>query len=85
LSLYLSLQSPKDKNFVIKFKFGIISKSGEIVNAMSAENAADIFNQGRGWLKFVSHEELFNAELLPDNKLTIVCEVILKFYRLIHT
>ena len=62
--------------------FTLVDKHGSKVNNTS-KSAKHIFekkdNLGRGYGKFKSHEELLNlANVLPDDTITIMCEITIK-------
>lgn len=76
--LLLNLESPATKNFTVKCKFGIVNKSGKFSKVEQMEGSRDEFEEScYGFSPFISHKELFakSAELIPNDKLTIMCEV----------
>lgn len=77
ISLFLSSKTVSNiGNFLMRYKFGIASKSRGIMNAIEFENEKFGDGKGYGYSSFITHDGLFNnAYLLPDNKLTIMCEV----------
>ena len=80
LSLHLQLVSCNEKEVWAKFKFGILNAKGEETKAMESKRAFK-FMQGKDWgfKKFIRRNFLLdeNNGLLPDDNLTIFCEVTL--------
>ncbi|KAG9508484.1 Protein roadkill, partial [Fragariocoptes setiger] len=83
LSLYLLLSSisskqEREKEVKAKFKFSILNAKREEVKIMESQRAYK-FVQGKDWgfKKFVKRDFLLDESngLLPDDKLTIYCEV----------
>ncbi|XP_053435359.1 speckle-type POZ protein-like [Nycticebus coucang] len=78
LSLYLLLVSRPKREVQARFKFSIIDAKGEENKAMESQQAYR-FVQGKDWgfKKFIRRDFLLNEAhgLLPDDKLTLFCEV----------
>eukprot|EP00118_Oscarella_pearsei_P019495 m.207774 g.207774 ORF g.207774 m.207774 type:complete len:383 (+) comp39697_c1_seq21:124-1272(+) len=78
LSLYLLLVSCSKTECRAKFKFSILNNKGEERKAMESQRAYR-FVQGKDWgfKKFIRRDFLIaeNNGLLPEDKLTIHCEV----------
>nr|XP_029501199.1 speckle-type POZ protein A-like [Oncorhynchus nerka] len=82
LSLYLLLVSCPKSEVRAKFKFSILNAKGEETKAMESQRAYR-FVQGKDWgfKKFIRRDFLLDEAngLLPDDKLTLFCEVGHKF------
>lgn len=82
LSLYLLLVSCNKSEVRAKFKFSILNAKREETKAMESQRAYR-FVQGKDWgfKKFIRRDFLLDEAngLLPDDKLTIFCEVNVKF------
>ncbi|KPP69853.1 hypothetical protein Z043_111360, partial [Scleropages formosus] len=80
LSLYLLLVSCPKAEVRAKFKFSILNAKGEETKAMESQRAYR-FVQGKDWgfKKFIRRDFLLDEAngLLPDDKLTLFCEMIL--------
>uniref|UniRef100_A0A0A9XWF0 Protein roadkill n=1 Tax=Lygus hesperus TaxID=30085 RepID=A0A0A9XWF0_LYGHE len=80
LSLYLLLVSCNKSEVRAKFKFSILNAKREETKAMESQRAYR-FVQGKDWgfKKFIRRDFLLDEAngLLPDDKLTIFCEVFL--------
>ncbi|XP_061413326.1 speckle-type POZ protein isoform X2 [Lethenteron reissneri] len=78
LSLYLLLVSCPKSEVRAKFKFSILNAKGEETKAMESQRAYR-FVQGKDWgfKKFIRRDFLLDESngLLPDDKLTLFCEV----------
>lgn len=78
LSLYLLLVSCNKNEVRAKFKFSILNAKREETKAMESQRAYR-FVQGKDWgfKKFIRRDFLLDEAngLLPDDKLTIFCEV----------
>uniref|UniRef100_A0A8C4WYP3 Speckle type BTB/POZ protein like n=1 Tax=Eptatretus burgeri TaxID=7764 RepID=A0A8C4WYP3_EPTBU len=78
LSLYLLLVSCPKSEVRAKFKFSILNAKGEETKAMESQRAYR-FVQGKDWgfKKFIRRDFLLDDAngLLPDDKLTLFCEV----------
>jgi speckle-type POZ protein len=78
LSLYLLLVSCNKSEVRAKFKFSILNMKREETKAMESQRAYR-FVQGKDWgfKKFIRRDFLMDESngLLPDDKLTIFCEV----------
>lgn len=78
LSLYLLLVSCNKSEVRAKFKFSILNAKREETKAMESQRAYR-FVQGKDWgfKKFIRRDFLLDEAngLLPDDKLTIFCEV----------
>jgi hypothetical protein len=78
LSLYLLLVSCNKTEIRAKFKFSILNYKNEETKAMESQRAYK-FVQGKDWgfKKFIRRDFLLeeNNGLLPDDKLTLFCEV----------
>ncbi|CAM9847680.1 speckle-type POZ protein-like [Petromyzon marinus] len=78
LSLYLLLVSCPKSEVRAKFKFSILNAKGEETKAMESQRAYR-FVQGKDWgfKKFIRRDFLLDEAngLLPDDKLTLFCEV----------
>lgn len=78
LSLYLLLVSCNKSEVRAKFKFSILNNKREETKAMESQRAYR-FVQGKDWgfKKFIRRDFLMDESngLLPDDKLTIFCEV----------
>lgn len=78
LSLYLLLVSCNKSEVRAKFKFSILNAKREETKAMESQRAYR-FVQGKDWgfKKFIRRDFLMDETngLLPDDKLTIFCEV----------
>lgn len=78
LSLYLLLISGSRNEVRAKFKFSILNNKGEERKAMESQRAYR-FVQGKDWgfKKFIRRDFLMDEAngLLPDDKLTLFCEV----------
>ncbi|XP_008546874.1 speckle-type POZ protein isoform X2 [Microplitis demolitor] len=78
LSLYLLLVSCNKSEVRAKFKFSILNAKKEETKAMESQRAYR-FVQGKDWgfKKFIRRDFLLDEAngLLPDDKLTIFCEV----------
>lgn len=78
LSLYLLLVSCNKNEVRAKFKFSILNAKREETKAMESQRAYR-FVQGKDWgfKKFIRRDFLMDEAngLLPDDKLTIFCEV----------
>lgn len=78
LSLYLLLVSCNKSEVRAKFKFSILNTKREETKAMESQRAYR-FVQGKDWgfKKFIRRDFLMDDSngLLPDDKLTIFCEV----------
>lgn len=83
LSLYLLLVSCNKSEVRAKFKFSILNAKREETKAMESQRAYR-FVQGKDWgfKKFIRRDFLLDEAngLLPDDKLTIFCEVILPVF-----
>lgn len=83
LSLYLLLVSCNKSEVRAKFKFSILNAKREETKAMESQRAYR-FVQGKDWgfKKFIRRDFLLDEAngLLPDDKLTIFCEVSAKLY-----
>lgn len=82
LSLYLLLVSCNKNEVRAKFKFSILNAKREETKAMESQRAYR-FVQGKDWgfKKFIRRDFLLDEAngLLPDDKLTIFCEVSWQF------
>lgn len=82
LSLYLLLVSCNKSEVRAKFKFSILNAKREETKAMESQRAYR-FVQGKDWgfKKFIRRDFLLDEAngLLPDDKLTIFCEVSIYF------
>ncbi|XP_015421621.1 PREDICTED: speckle-type POZ protein A-like [Myotis davidii] len=78
LSLYLILLSCPKSELWAKFKFSILNSKGEVTKAVKSQGAYR-FVQGKDWgfKKCVRRDVLLDEDnsLLPDDKLTLLCEV----------
>uniref|UniRef100_G1QB14 Speckle type BTB/POZ protein n=1 Tax=Myotis lucifugus TaxID=59463 RepID=G1QB14_MYOLU len=78
LSLYLFLVSSPKHTFWAKFKFSILNDKGEVTKAVKSKGAYR-FVQGKDWgfKKFIRRDVFLDEDssLLPDDKLTLLCEV----------
>ena len=78
LSLYLLLVSCNKSEVRAKFKFSILNAKREETKAMESQRAYR-FVQGKDWgfKKFIRRDFLLDESngLLPDDKLTLFCEV----------
>ena len=78
LSLYLLLVSCNKSEVRAKFKFSILNAKREETKAMESQRAYR-FVQGKDWgfKKFIRRDFLLDEQngLLPDDKLTLFCEV----------
>lgn len=78
LSLYLLLVSCNKSEVRAKFKFSILNAKREETKAMESQRAYR-FVQGKDWgfKKFIRRDFLLDEAngLLPEDKLTIFCEV----------
>lgn len=89
LSLYLLLVSCNKSEVRAKFKFSILNAKREETKAMESQRAYR-FVQGKDWgfKKFIRRDFLLDEAngLLPEDKLTIFCEVrnIILFYILLR-
>lgn len=83
LSLYLLLVSCNKSEVRAKFKFSILNAKREETKAMESQRAYR-FVQGKDWgfKKFIRRDFLLDDAngLLPDDKLTIFCEVCSLFF-----
>lgn len=81
LSLYLLLVSCNKSEVRAKFKFSILNAKREETKAMESQRAYR-FVQGKDWgfKKFIRRDFLLDEAngLLPEDKLTIFCEVSVK-------
>lgn len=77
VGLFLTLEFANRKDFTAKYRFGIISSSGQISNMAEREREAKEFRTSSGFSKFISHNALFELAnyWLPNHELTIMCEV----------
>lgn len=82
LSLYLLLVSCNKSEVRAKFKFSILNAKREETKAMESQRAYR-FVQGKDWgfKKFIRRDFLLDEAngLLPEDKLTIFCEVSVDF------
>lgn len=82
LSLYLLLVSCNKSEVRAKFKFSILNAKREETKAMESQRAYR-FVQGKDWgfKKFIRRDFLLDEAngLLPEDKLTIFCEVSERF------
>lgn len=82
LSLYLLLVSCNKSEVRAKFKFSILNAKREETKAMESQRAYR-FVQGKDWgfKKFIRRDFLLDEAngLLPEDKLTIFCEVSKRF------
>uniref|UniRef100_G1Q0B2 Speckle type BTB/POZ protein n=1 Tax=Myotis lucifugus TaxID=59463 RepID=G1Q0B2_MYOLU len=78
LSLYLFLVSSPKRIFLAKFKLSILNDKGEQIKSLESHRAYS-FVQGKegGFKKFIHRDLLLDEDysLLPDDKLTLFCEV----------
>uniref|UniRef100_G1PIM2 Speckle-type POZ protein A-like n=1 Tax=Myotis lucifugus TaxID=59463 RepID=G1PIM2_MYOLU len=78
LSLYLLLVSSPKRIFLAKFKLSILNDKGEQIKSLESHRAYG-FVQGKVWgfKKFIPRDVLLDEDnsLLPDDKLTLFCEV----------
>lgn len=78
ISLYLLLMASNKSEVRAKFKFSILNAQREETKAMESQRAYR-FVQGKDWgfKKFIRRDFLLDESngLLPDDKLTIFCEV----------
>ncbi|EPQ11798.1 Speckle-type POZ protein [Myotis brandtii] len=78
LSLYLFLVSSPKRIFLAKFKLSILNDKGEQIKSLESHRAYG-FVQGKegGFKKFIHRDLLLDEDysLLPDDKLTLLCEV----------
>ncbi|XP_015421620.1 PREDICTED: speckle-type POZ protein A-like [Myotis davidii] len=78
LSLYLFLVSSPKRIFLAKFKLSILNDKGEETKSLESHQAY-MFVQGKDWgfKKFIRRDVLFDEDyrFLPDDKLTLFCEV----------
>ncbi|MFT7808616.1 speckle-type POZ protein-like A isoform X1, partial [Arapaima gigas] len=83
LSLYLLLVSCPKSEVRAKFKFSLLNAKREETKAMESQRAYR-FVQGKDWgfKKFIRRDFLLDEAngLLPDDKLTLFCEVLLHIY-----
>ncbi|XP_053698228.1 protein roadkill isoform X4 [Sabethes cyaneus] len=83
LSLYLLLVSCNKSEVRAKFKFSILNAKREETKAMESQRAYR-FVQGKDWgfKKFIRRDFLLDEAngLLPEDKLTIFCEVICEYH-----
>ena len=88
LSLYLLLVSCNKSEVRAKFKFSILNAKREETKAMESQRAYR-FVQGKDWgfKKFIRRDFLLDEQngLLPDDKLTLFCEVSTKDVGHTHT
>jgi hypothetical protein len=81
LSLYLLLVSCNKSEVRAKFKFSILNAKREETKAMESQRAYR-FVQGKDWgfKKFIRRDFLLDEAngLLPEDKLTIFCEVSIR-------
>jgi hypothetical protein len=86
LSLYLLLVSCNKSEVRAKFKFSILNAKREETKAMESQRAYR-FVQGKDWgfKKFIRRDFLLDEAngLLPEDKLTIFCEVRVDFVTLV--
>ncbi|XP_041493784.1 speckle-type POZ protein-like [Microtus oregoni] len=85
LSVFLVLCSSPKSSVWGKFQFGIINAKGEEFQIMNNQSVLR-FNQNEGWgiTKFILRDFLFSTRclLLPDDKLTLYCEVSVVQYEI---
>ncbi|XP_059564156.1 speckle-type POZ protein-like [Myotis daubentonii] len=78
LSLYLFLVTSPKRIFLAKFKLSILNDKGEEIKCLESHRAYS-FVQGKDWgfKKFIRRDVLLDEDnsLLPDDKLTLLCEV----------
>lgn len=69
------------KDFTAKYKFGIVSNTGETSYVAERDREAKEFKSSSGFSKFVGHDALFelSSYWLPHSRLTIMCEVSSSF------
>lgn len=76
ISLYFKLQSEAAKDFTVDYKLGIYSKTGRALYVRKGSCLGHQLDIGRGFPKFITHDDLFNnPDLLPNNELTLMCNV----------
>lgn len=86
VSVFLNLVESASAQFTIKFKFEILGKTDkDTCVSKQDERMVEEFkdNNGYGWTKFMSHDELFNPEkqFIRNGILTVICEVnILNYF-----
>lgn len=78
VSLFLQLESCDQDNVKVKYKFCILNNKRSKTHEMGSDTDR-LFTPGCDWgfREFVSRDTLFDESnnLLPDNKLTIYCEI----------
>jgi len=82
VSLYLTCRNRKGLSMSLEFKFTILDSNGKSATAptKSGSITAQMLatNSSWGWESFVKQDELMGHSLLPNDRLTICCEITLK-------
>eukprot|EP00090_Calanus_glacialis_P042412 TRINITY_DN7522_c0_g1_i1.p1 TRINITY_DN7522_c0_g1~~TRINITY_DN7522_c0_g1_i1.p1 ORF type:complete len:909 (+),score=312.34 TRINITY_DN7522_c0_g1_i1:40-2766(+) len=82
VSLYLTCRSRKGLSMSLEFKFTILDSNGKSATAptKSGSITAQMLatNSSWGWESFVKQDELMGHSLLPNDRLTICCDITLK-------
>jgi len=82
VSLYLTCRNRKGLSMSLEFKFTILDSNGKSATAptKSGSITAQMLatNSSWGWESFVKQDELLGHNLLPNDRLTICCDITLK-------
>jgi len=82
VSLYLTCRNRKGLSMSLEFKFTILDSNGKSATAptKSGSITAQMLatNSSWGWESFVKQDELMGHSLLPNDRLTICCDITLK-------
>jgi len=82
VSLYLTCRNRKGLSMSLEFKFTILDSNGKSATAptKSGSITAQMLatNSSWGWESFVKQDELLGHSLLPNDRLTICCDITLK-------
>lgn len=82
VSLYLTCRNRKGLAMSLEFKFTLLDSEGKSATAptKSGSITAQMLatNSSWGWESFVKQEELVTNSLLPNDRLTICCDITLK-------
>ena len=71
---FLQFRSASSMDFIAKYEFGIVSKTGNVSHRGQIEQTGKGFKEG-GWglPKFISHADLYSdPDLVNDNEITLL-------------
>jgi len=79
MGLFLHVTNAEDTTFKVRYQFGFMNLNDQKIkyNPAALKYNGDELSLGRGYPKFLSHAELFDASkhYVVDGKLTIACKV----------